>query len=104
MAIFAISGASRATTDGAIGTSGSPIRVYAAAMNPTGTVAGAFVLRNGTSASADAWVTQSNDAGDGTAAGRVVFFGDQGILFSSGCFYDHGTSNSSVTIQYSVEA
>lgn len=101
--LFAVSGSARATTNGAIGTSGSPIRVFAAAMNTTGTVAGAFTLRNGTGATDTVWVTQSNDRGDGAAASKVVFFGDQGILFSSGCFYVHGTSNTSVVFQYRVE-
>jgi len=103
MAIFAISGASRATSDQAIGPSGSPIRVYAAAIEVTGTVAGVFQLRNGTSSSATKHIEQTNDKGNGAAASKVVFFGDQGILFSAGCYYDHGTSNTAVVFQYSVE-
>jgi len=103
MSIFAVSGAATATTDGAIGGIGDIIRVYAAAMQVTGTIAGVFQLRNGTSSSADVHVEQSNDRGNGAAASKVVFFGDQGILFSSGCFYDHGTSNTQVVFQYSTE-
>ena len=104
MSVFAISGSARATTDGALGPSGSPVRVYAAAMAVVGTIAGVFQLRNGTSSSADTWVEQTNESTTGGGnQSRVVFFGSHGILFSAGCFYDHGTSNTAVVFQYSVE-
>ena len=101
--LYGISGSAQATTGGAIGPSGSPIRLFTAVLTPTGTVAGSFALNNGTSATATTWATITNDRGDGVAVGTVVFFGSEGLLFSSGCFYVHGTSNSRVTFQYRVE-
>ena len=102
--LYAVSGSDRATSDSAIGPSGSPIRVFAANMLIVGTTVapGTLVLRNGTSASADIWITETAQVGSG-AASKTVFFGDQGILFSSGCFYDHSTSFTTVTFQYRVE-
>ena len=101
--LYGISGSARATTNGAIGPSGVPVRVFAAALNPTGTVAGIFTLNNGTTSGATTFATISNSRGDAASAGQVVFFGNEGILFSSGCFYVHGTSNESVVFQFRVE-
>ena len=102
--LFGISGSAQATTSGEIGPLGKPVRVFTVALTPTGTVAGSFVLSNGATSSATTWVTVSNDKGNGAAVGQVVFFGSEGILFSNGCFYVHGTSNSRVTFQYRVES
>ena|SRR3990167_3941011 len=102
--LYGMSGSSQATTSGAIGPSGKPIRLFTVALTPTGTVAGSFVLSNGATSSASTWATISNDKGNGASVGQVVFFGSEGILFANGCFYVHGTSNSRVTFQYRVES
>lgn len=101
--IFGVSGSSRATTDSVIGTSGVPIRLFAANVAVTGTVAGNLVLRNGTGTDGTIWVTEESKRGT-QAANLTFFYGEQGILFSSGLFYDHDAAFTSVTFQYRVEA
>jgi len=90
-------GTKRVTADSAIGTSGKPVRVFAANWLSTGT-AGVLVLRNGTSASGDIYLTMQGIVSQGQ-----TFDIHDGMLFPSGCFYDHDSNTTYATITYSVE-
>jgi len=92
------SGSVQKTADSAIGSSGEPIRLFSVNMLSGGT-AGQLVLRNGTSASADIWVREVGVAN----TGKTVSYGEHGILFPKGCFYDDDTNFTWVTFEFSVE-
>ncbi len=79
-------GATLATTAAgqAIGTLGRPIRVYTVHIISGGT-AGIIKLHNGTSTS-DTLVVQETCAVVST--GNTINYGDYGILFPAGCFYE----------------
>ena len=94
----ATSGAISITSDGAVGTSGKPIRLWAVNMLSAGT-AGQLVLRNGTSDSAAIWIREVGTIN----TGKTVPYGNQGILFPLGMFYDDDSNFTGVTIQYSEE-
>jgi len=96
------SGSERGTADASIGPAGAPIRLYAINAAITGTIAGLVILRNGTSSSGDIFITENAKRGT-EAANITVYYGDQGILFSSGLFYDHDSNFDYVTFQYRVE-
>ena len=100
--LFGLSGSQQATTDSAIGVSGAVIRLFAANIAITGTVAGNLILRDGTSASDTIFVTEDSKRGT-EAANLTFFYGNEGILFSSGLFYDHDNAFTSVTFQFRVE-
>ena len=72
-----------ATTDQVVGRSGSPTRVFQITVLSDGT-AGVSLLRNGTSTAGAIWVNPTNVINK-TA---TVSFGEEGILFTSGCFAD----------------
>ena len=93
-----MSGAISVTSDQVVGTSGRPIRVFALNMLSGGT-AGELVLRNGTSASGAIWVREKGVV----STGKTVEYGQQGILFPAGCFYDDDSNFTGVTIQYAEE-
>lgn len=83
------------TSDGVVGTSGTPKIIYGIHVE-SGGGAGTVVLRNGTSTSDTAVFTCV-----GTASAGVMFnFGSQGVIFPSGCYYDEDTSVASATILY----
>lgn len=98
MGAIGMSGAVSKTADSVIGTSGKPIRVWAVNMLSGGT-AGQLVLRNGTAAGDDIWVREVGTAN----TGKTVTYGQEGILFPNGCFYDDDSNFTSVTIQYTQE-
>lgn len=70
-------------TDAAIGASGISVRVFTVHLISDGT-ATVTSLRNGTSASATAWATETGTA----STGKTVNYGTQGMLFPAGCFLD----------------
>ena len=92
------SGAVNVTADTAIGTSGRPIRVFAVNMLSGGT-AGQLELANGTTDAAPIWIREVGTA----STGKTVTYGEEGILFPLGCFYDDDSNFTSVTIQYAEE-
>lgn len=72
-----------AATDAAVGASGVAVRVFTLHVISDGT-ATVVSLRNGTSASSTAYVTQTGTI----STGATFNFGTQGMLFPSGCFLD----------------
>ena len=71
------------TADIAVGTSGKPTRVFQITSLCDGTPR-AVALRNGTSTSGDIFWTKT-----GTASVSITDqFGEEGLLFPSGCFAD----------------
>lgn len=89
-------GSVRLTADGAVGTSGSPTRVYSVVMLSGAGGAGTLVLRNGTSASGTVYVQE-----DGTAASKTKTYNFcGGLLFPSGCFFDIDTNTDAIVIDY----
>lgn len=98
MSFMGASGAEQYTADHAVGPSGKPIRLFAVNMLSGGT-AGELVLRNGTSASSDIWVREQGVA----STGKTVVYGQEGILFPNGCFYDDDSNFTYVTFQISRE-
>ena len=89
-------GSTRLTADGVVGQSGKPIRVYSAVMLSAAGGAGELVLRNGTSASGTAYVTEA-----GTAASKTKTYNfEGGLLFPDGCFFDIDTNTAAVVVNY----
>jgi len=92
------SGRIRITADGAVITSGKPVRVY----NITwlsGTTAGYVGLRNGTGTSADLDYYR-----DGTASKTYSESFENGKLFPAGCYCDIDANVTWVTIECKKEA
>ncbi len=73
-------------TDAAIGTSGRAVRVFTLHLISDGT-ATVSSLRNGTSASATIYVTETGTIN----TGKTINYGDEGMLFPAGCFLDVDT-------------
>lgn len=70
-------------TDAAIGASGVAVRVFTVHLisDATATVTS---LRNGTSASATIYATETGTV----STGKTINYGTQGMLFPAGCFCD----------------
>lgn len=83
--------------DGAIGPSGKPIRVWSVTWLSGGT-AGVLVLRNGAADSSTAWITLA-----GTINRSVTQNFEGGLLFPSGCFYDHDSNTAIVIAEITTE-
>lgn len=90
-------GSQLVTADAALGASGKAVRVFAMHII-SGGVAGIVSLRNGTTASDTAYVTETGTVG----TGQTFNYGTQGILFPSGCFVDvdANTTSALVTFNY----
>lgn len=89
-------GSVRLTADGVVGTSGRPVLVYNVVMLSGAGGAGELVLRNGTSASDTAYVTEA-----GTAASKTKTYNfDGGLFFPSGCFFDIDTNTAAVVVNF----
>ena len=93
-----MSGAEQHTADSVVGPSGESIRLWAVTTLSGGT-AGQLVLRNGTSDSSTIWVREVGTVN----TGKTVPYGQQGILFPDGLFYDDDSNFTSVTFQISSE-
>lgn len=89
------SGTQLSTQDATVGTSGVAVRIFAMHII-SGGVAGSVSLRNGTSDSATAYVTESGTVGTGT----TFHYGTQGILFPAGCFIDLDANTTSVLVTF----
>lgn len=85
------------TADIAVGTSGSAVRVFNMHVISTGGGGAIISLRNGTSASATAFVTETATV----STGKTFDYGVKGILFPSGCFCDVDANTTSVLVAYS---
>ena len=94
-----MSGATHTTgADIAIGHSGKPVRVWAVNILSDST-AGQLVLRNGTTDSSTIYIREVGVAD----TGKTVAYGEEGILFPNGCFYDQDANILGLTVQYSEE-
>lgn len=89
-------GSIRLTADGVVGVSGKPIVVYNVVMLSGAGGAGELVLRDGTSASDTAYVTEA-----GTAASKSKTYNfDGGLYFPDGCFFDIDTNTAAVVVNF----
>lgn len=86
------------TTDGPIGTSGKPIRVFSAAVLSDGT-ASTVILRNGTSTGGSAYVQL-----DGVINKLSTPFNAlHGVLFPAGCYADVDAHSVGGYVSYTEE-
>lgn len=94
MGITRTSGAETFTANGAVITSGKPIRVYSATW-VSGATAGILQLYNGTAISGTPWISET-----GTAQRSKTVNFTNGLLFNAGCYVDidAAASNTSVAI------
>lgn len=92
-----MAGSVRLTADGVVGASGTRTVVYSAVILSGSGGAGVLVLRNGTTDSGTVYVQE-----DGTAASKTKTynFGEKGLYFPSGCFFDKDTNVDAVVVQY----
>ena len=83
------------TSDAAIGVSGNATRVFNIHILSGGTAA-IVSLRNGTAASATAYLTETGTI----STGKTFDYGTKGMLFPSGCFVDVDTNTTSVLVAF----
>lgn len=88
------------SADGQVGSSGTPaVRVFMMHVISNSAVTAPVVsLRNGTTAGATAYVTQTGVAVAGQ--GTTFTFGTQGIVFNAGCFCDVDANTTSALITF----
>ena len=84
--------------DVAIGNAGKPIRIYALNILSDAT-AGQLVLRNGIVDTAAIYIREVGTA----STGKTVTYGEQGMLFPNGCFYDQDANILGLTIEFEEE-
>lgn len=99
MPIQGFAGSKLFTADGVVGASGEPIRVYSIHIISGGT-AGVVNLRDGTTVAGTIRVTETGVA----STGKTIEYGEWGILFENGCFYDEDANVTSALITYAQEA
>lgn len=93
-----LSGTTRLTADGAVGTSGRAIRVFNATWVCSGATNINLVLRNGTSATDTVYVQQAG------ANGKTVSQNwEEGLLFPDGCFFDIDGDVDAAVIEFREE-
>lgn len=92
-----ITGIQTRTTDGVIGTSGSPIRVFWIHIISGGT-ASVLAVHNGTSASGTQILSLT-----GTASTGATFNFAGGARFPAGCYLNVDANVTSVTVGYTEE-
>lgn len=81
--------------DGAVGTSGTAVRVFMMHIISGGTPA-VVSLRSGTSTAGTIRVTETGTAN----TGATFTYGMQGLLFPSGCFLDLDGNTTSVLVTF----
>lgn len=91
------SGTTSTTASGAVGTSGSPTRIYAIHFVSGGGGNGVVTLRNGTSASDTPFVIETGT----TSLGKTVEFGTHGVFFPAGCYAEIDANVARLTINFS---
>ena len=96
MSMFQNAGGQLVTADAAVSSSGKPVRVYMIHIISGCGGGGVVSLRNGTTASDTAWITET-----GTTSKGVTFsYGGCGIAFPNGCFVDIDTNTVSVAVSF----
>jgi hypothetical protein len=94
-----MSGAIHTTgADTVIGSSGKPIRLWAVNILSDST-AGQLVLRNGIVDTAAIYIREVGTA----STGKTVVYGEEGILFPNGMFYDQDANILGLTVQFTEE-
>ena len=88
------------TADGAVGPSGSPIRLFVMHIISDGVGGGVAQLRNGI-ADTDTLIIQQTGT---TSTGATFTYGEAGFLFPAGLFFDEGANITSVSFTIQVEA
>ena len=90
------------TADGVVGTSGKPVRIYALHILSGGT-AGEVKLKSGTSSSGTIYVQELCTV---VSTGNKFVYGEHGVLFPSGCYYEEVTDANvvSTAISFEIEA
>lgn len=85
----------------AIGPSGAKIRVYGIHLI-SGATAGIIKLYNGTSTSGTIYIQETADV---VSTGNTINYGESGVLFPNGCFYEEviDANVTSTLISYEVE-
>jgi len=92
-----MSGSVEYTADGVVGPSGAAVRVYNATWL-SGTTAGDFTLRTGTTTAGDV-IVQEPGAADHT---ETINF-ERGLLFPDGCYVDFDANTTRATIEFRTE-
>jgi hypothetical protein len=95
-----VSGTTRLTASGVVGTSGAQIRVWKLLIGSTATPAN-VKLRNGTSTSGAIFVEDAGLANQN--ARNVAGMGATGMLFPSGCYCEMDANTTAVVIGYTQE-
>ena len=95
---FDVTGSVRKTANGAVGRSGKSTRVWSASLL-CGHGNSFLQLRNGTSEADDLYTNAS--AALGVFSQHINF--ENGLLFPSGCYYDHDANASSAIIEFAQE-
>jgi hypothetical protein len=84
------------TADGVVGTSGSPVRIFAIHILSGAAGGGVVLLRTGTGASGAIYIQETGNTNDG----KTVQFGAAGYFFPAGCYCDIDSNTTSVAISY----
>ena len=82
------------TTDGVVGTSGKPIRVFDIILISGGT-ASQVIMRNGTTTGGTPYIQL-----DGTISKMTTFSSNNGILFKDGCFADVDANTAELIVSF----
>jgi len=91
-------GSVQLTADGAVGTSGSPVRIFNMHIVSGGSGAAIVSLYNNTSATGTAYIKETGTV----STGKTFDYGNGGHVFPSGCFVDVDTNTTSVLISYAL--
>lgn len=98
MPIQGFAGSELLTADGAINSAGRKVRIFSMHIISGGT-AGVVNLRDGDAVTDTIRVTETGAVN----TGRTINFGEWGILFENGCFYDEDANVTSTLITYATE-
>lgn len=89
------SGSGKLTANGAVGTSGTSIRVLSITALSGGGGGGITILHNGTSTGGTTYIKET-----GTVARSITFEYHRGFLFPAGCFVEIDANITSVIVEY----
>lgn len=89
-------GYQRRTTDGVIGISGQPVRVYGVQVQSTA-IAGRAIFYNGTDATGDRLFDAD---GEPNATKNATDVSPEGAYFPGGCFVDIDANTTAVIVRY----
>lgn len=87
------------TQDGVVGTSGSPVRIFAIHILSGGGGAAVVSLRSGTAVSGTIRIKETGTS----ATGKTFSYGKFGVLFEAGCYCDIDANTTSVAVAYEQE-